>query len=109
MPETPPEKLMGWLTREEEEFGLTGSIERTIDPDTVREMLREELRYEPTEEQVGLMYGAARYKYETLPTIGVRPELYVRPWGKQVTYRDVTTGRFMSREAIETRRIEFGY
>lgn len=109
MPETPPEKLMGWLTREEEEFGLTGAIERTIDPDTVREMLREELRYEPTGEQVGLMYEAAKYKYETLPTIGARPELYVRPWGKQITYRDVATGRFMSREAVETRRIEMGY
>lgn len=109
MPETPIDKLMEWLTREEEVFGLTGSIERTIDPEACRRMLREELRYEPTEEQVRLMSEAAKYKYETLPTIGARPELYVRPWGKQVTYRDIPTGKFISRETVEIRRIEMGY
>uniref|UniRef100_A0A6M3M2R5 Uncharacterized protein n=1 Tax=viral metagenome TaxID=1070528 RepID=A0A6M3M2R5_9ZZZZ len=103
MPETPPEKLMGWLTREEEEFGLTGAIERTIDPEACRRMLAEELGYSPTEAQVGLMNEAARFKYEALPEIGVTPQMFTRPWGQQVTYRDIATGRFISRDVVETR------
>lgn len=105
--------FLEWLMREEEEFGLTGAIERTIDPEACRRMLQEELHYkfpkEVSEAQVKAMYETARYKYETLPEIAARPELYVRPWGKQVTYRDIPTGRFIGREEVEWRRVQAGF
>lgn len=109
MPETPPDKLMGWLTREEEEFGVTGAIERTMDFEACRGLLAEELRYDPTEEQVRLMYETARYRYEAMPMIAVIPGIYTRPWGTQVTYRDIPTGRFIGREAVETRLRDIGW
>lgn len=93
MPETPIEKLMGWLTREEEEFGLTGAIERSIDPDVCRRMLLEELGYDPSDEQVDLMYRAGRYRYEVLPEIGISTSQVAYPWGAQTWYRDIPTGR----------------
>lgn len=109
MPETPPEKLMGWLTREEEEFGLTGAIERTIDPERVREMLREELKYDPTEAQIELMMRSSRYRYEALPQIATTTQVFTRPWGSQIIYRDIPTGRFIGRGAVEQRLIDIGW
>jgi len=106
---TPIEKLMGWLEREEEEFGLTGSVGRTIDPDTCRRMLLEELGYKPSEGQVDLMYSAGRYRYETLPEIGVSTSQISYPWGKQTWYRDTTTGRRVSADDVEFRRGMLGY
>lgn len=100
MPETPVEKLMGWLTREEEEFGLTGAIGRTIDPAMCRSMLLEELGYEPSEAQIELMYRAGRMRYETLPTIGVSTSEVTYPWGAQTWYRDIPTGRRVGMEDV---------
>lgn len=109
MPETPIEKLMGWLEREEEEFGLTGSITRTIDPEACRSMLREELGYEPSQTQVDLMYSSGRYRYEVLPEIGVRTELVQYAWGSELWYRDITTGRRLSLETVESRIAAIGF
>ena len=100
MPETPIEKLMGWLTREEEEFGLTGAIERTIDPAACRRMLLDELGYEPPEAQADLMYRAGRYRYESLPQIGISTSQVTYPWGTQTWYRDIPTGRRVGTEAV---------
>lgn len=109
MPETPPDKLMGWLTREEEEFGVTATIERTMDFEACRSLLEKELRYDISPEQVELMYATARYRYEAMPQIAVTPGIYTRPWGTQVTYRDIPTGRFIGREAVEMRLRDIGW
>lgn len=85
--------FLRWLEREEEVFGMTGAIERTIDRDACRMMLLEELGYDPSNKQVEAMYEAGRMKYETLPQIGAGTSSVEYPWGKQTWYRDLTTGR----------------
>jgi hypothetical protein len=95
--------FLKWLEREEEVFGMTGAIERTIDPDACRRMLLEELGYDPSDKQVGAMYEAGRMRYETLPTIGVSTSQVSYPWGKQTWYRDLTTGRRVGTADVQYR------
>lgn len=106
---SPPEKAMAWLTREEEMFGVTGAIERTIDFEKCRSLLAEELAYEPTEEQVKWMYEGARYKYEALPEISISTSQVIYPWGAQTWFRDIPTGRRMSAGAVEKRLVDIGW
>lgn len=95
--------FLKWLEREEEVFGMTGTIERTIDPDMCRSMLLEELGYDPSDAQVNAMYEAGRMKYETLPEIGAGTSSVTYPWGKQTWYRDLTTGRRIGLADVESR------
>lgn len=97
-----------WLDREEETFGLTGAITRTIDPGRVRDMLREELGYDPTESQVDAFYEAARSRYETMPQIGVKTFTVTTYKGTirerwDLWYRDIATGRRVGLEAVQER------
>jgi len=100
--------FLAWLEHEEEVFGLTGAVERTIDPEACRRMLREELGYDPTEKQVQAMYEAGRYKYETIPQIGLGTELVTTYRGTirertDLWYRDLTTGRRVGLEDVQYR------
>lgn len=95
--------FLKWLEREEEVFGMTGAIERTIDRDACRMMLLEELGYDPSDSQVNAMYEAGRMKYETLPQIGAGTSSVIYPWGKQTWYRDLTTGRRIGLADVEFR------
>lgn len=103
MPETPVDKLQGWLEREEEEFGITGAVSRTIDFDACYKMLKEELGYEPSVAQIDLMMQSARYRYAELPVAGARTEQVIYPWGATLWYRDVATGRRISAETVQER------
>ncbi|GAI72432.1 unnamed protein product [marine sediment metagenome] len=106
--ETDPEKLMGWLEREEEEFGITGAVGRTLDWNSCRAMLKEELGYDPSDAQIALMQRAGRYRYEQLPQIGASTEQVIYPQGGQLWYRDVETGRRISTVEAQRRLIEAG-
>lgn len=105
MAETPPDKLQGWLEREEEEFGITGAISRTIDWDSARNMLKQELGYEPSDAQIELMMSAGRYRYSEMPQVGVRTEVMTYKWGQQLFYRDIATGRRVGLADV-TKRLE---
>lgn len=106
--ETDPEKLMGWLEREEEEFGITGAVSRTLDWEGCRAMLKEELGYDPSDAQIDLMQRAGRYRYEQLPQIEATTTQIIYPWGQQLWYRDVATGRRISTEEAQRRLSEAG-
>ena len=108
MGETPPDKLMGWLEREEEEFGITGAVGRTIDWEACRAMLKEELGYDPSDAQIELMMSAGRLRYEELPQIATTTSIVAYPWGKGLWYRDIATGRRISTEEAQRRLLEAG-
>lgn len=109
MPETPPDKLQGWLEREEEEFTVTGAVYKTIDPEACRKMLLEELGYDPTPDQVALMFEAGRLRYAGYPQIGVRAEMVTFKYGQQLWYRDILTGRRLGFEDVQSRLAEIGF
>lgn len=95
--------FLAWLEREEDVFGLTGAVERTIDRDKCRMMLLEELGYDPSDKQIEAMYEAGRMRYETLPQINVGTSQVLYPWGKQTWFRDLTTGRRIGLEDVQFR------
>ena len=49
---------------------------------------------------------ASEYKYQQLPQVGVHVEnleqvIKGQVWGTRPAYRDITTGRFVSRESVD--------
>lgn len=113
MPEEAAERYMEWLDREEERLGI-GRVQRSLaDIDELKELLTEELGYEPTEAQVGTFTEMGKARYEIMPEVGVTSYRYERPWGYQMFYRDIPTGKFISYATV-TERIkgawaEWGY
>ncbi|GAI51971.1 unnamed protein product [marine sediment metagenome] len=100
---------MEWLDREEEIVGLDAVMRGTVDEKTLRELLYEELGYEPTEGQLGAWQQAGQAKFEQLPQVGVafeRLEQVVagQVWGYRPAYRDITTGRFISLDDVMAAR-----
>ena len=98
---TPEEDLLGWLEREEERLGFTGVEEGLTDIEKARSMLYDELGYDVTEEQYGGLKQAQELRYEELPVIGLSHHRVEEDWGYQSVYRDIVTGRFVSRTDVE--------
>lgn len=107
MPKTPEERYMEWLQREEELYGVDAMQRATTDMEEMKKLLRQELGYEPSETQVSAMTSVGRTRYEALPEVKVTTARFERPWGYQQTYRDVTTGRFISYAETSRRVTEF--
>ncbi len=102
-----------WLTREEEFFGLTGVVERTISPEKVRGMLLEELGYKPTEKQIETMYRVGRERYEIMPMIGISTSTVTTYKGTirerwDLWYRDIATGQRVGLSEVEIRKAAMG-
>jgi len=97
------ETLMKWLDREEQEWGIQAMIGRTVTEDRLAAWLQEELgmRYSP--DLVPTFYEVARAKYEIMPAINISTAVYERKWGKQLIYRDINTGKFISYKTVAER------
>jgi len=102
------EDLLKWLEREEEEWGVEAMIGRTATEDRIAEWLQEELgiRYSP--DLVPRYYEIARAKYEYMPSVAISTAVYERPYGKQLVYRDIATGRFIGFETVQERFVTLG-
>ena len=107
MPKEAGEKYMEWLEREEESLGI-GAVQRgTMDIEELRAMLYDELGYAPTDAQLDAFMGTATTRYEVMPEVRVTSLRVERPWGYQMMYRDVATGRFMSYADLSSRVTEY--
>jgi hypothetical protein len=100
---TKEEDLLGWLEREEQSLGMDAIVRASTDIDYARLLLQEELGYTPTDDQLDAFMSTAGMKYEDLPNAGISFELVDRAWGSQAVYRDLETGRFISREEVRER------
>lgn len=103
------ERYLEWLEREEEAVGLTSVIGASTDIEAARALLYEELGYEPTDAQLDAFMGAGRMKYEVLPDAGVSFGRVEQVWGMQSVYRDIKTGRFVSRTFVEEALAKLGF
>lgn len=97
---TPEEDLLGWLEREEESLGFSDIQDALGDIEKARLLLYDELGYDITESQFEALQRASMLRYEELPSIGVSYGRIEQAWGYQSTYRDITTGRFVSAEDV---------
>lgn len=97
---TPPEDLLGWLEREEVEHSVGEVADALGDITRARELFYDELGYDLTEEQFSKLQETSYLRYEELPSISVHYELYDKAWGRQLIYRDIVTGRFLSQEDV---------
>lgn len=97
---TPPEDLLEWLLREEEKLGAERVSRATMDIEEAKRLLEEELGPDYTEAQATAFQEAGMLAYEKLPQVGASFERLVMPWGYQSVYRDVITGRYVSREDV---------
>jgi len=101
---TTEERYLEWLDREENIFGIDAIMRAGTDIGEAVKLLEQELGYTPTEKQVAAFRDTAFGKYEALPSIGVYYQRDFHPeWqGSQSTYRDIMTGRFVSRADVES-------
>ena len=93
---TPPEDLLAWLEREEENLGFTSVEEALTDIQKARVAFFKELGYEMKEEQFEGLKSALYSRYEEFPSISIEYGRIEQKWGYQPVYRDVITGRFVS-------------
>jgi hypothetical protein len=103
MAKSKEERYLEWLEREEESLGLDTMLMVSEDIDYARQLLWQELGYEPTEAQLDAFTATANIKYAILPDVGVHYERIEQAWGFQPTYRDISTGRFISRDEALSR------
>lgn len=103
MPKEPQERYMEWLSRKEEELGVGRLMGFLADWEACEAELSEEAgrRVEFHEVEAFMTWGKARY--EVMPEVGVTSYRFERPWGFQMVYRDILTGRFMSYTATSER------
>ena len=99
------EKYLEWLDREEDVLGLDDMMWASESEDNMFLLLKKELGYDPTDSQVSSLFNAAQQKFEVLPEVEVS---YERIWypehlGYQSTYRDTSTGRFISKVDVQAR------
>lgn len=97
------ERYLEWLEREEESLGLDDIVRASGDIDYARGLLKGELGYDPTEAQMDAFFVTAKTKYQVLPSLNVSYERIEHTWGFQSVYRDMATGRFISREETQKR------
>lgn len=103
MPKEAAERYMEWLEREEERLGVARTQRGTTDIEEAKAMLFEELGYEPTEAQVSTFMNIGKARYEIMPEVEVTSYRFERPWGYQMVYRDVPTGRFIAYREVSER------
>jgi len=103
MPKDPEERYLEWLDREEEKLGTDFMERATFDVDTFRTMLKDELTPEALAGNVQAILDAAETKYRDLGGVGAMFDRLQHAWGSQPIYRDLTTGRFISRDEINRR------
>ena len=97
---TPEEDLLGWLEREEEHLGF-GTIQDALgDIEQARALLYDELGYDITESQFQGLLEASTLRYEELPSVGVIYSRAEQSWGYQDLYRDIVSGRLVSRDDV---------
>ncbi|GAI86688.1 unnamed protein product [marine sediment metagenome] len=108
MPKEPAERYMEWLEREEERLGIAATQRASMDIEEAREMLYEELGYDPTESQLSTFMELGKARYEIMPEIGITAYRFERPYGYQMVYQDVKTTLFIS-YAETTERIKMGW
>jgi len=106
MPKTPDEKYQEWLEREEERFGADYMSDATFDEAHFRSMLKDELSDPAMSGNVQGFLQAAHFKYQVLPTVGVRftnlPQAAKgKIWGTRPAYRDIVTGQFIKKERLD--------
>ena len=97
---TPEEDLLGWLEREEESLGFGSVADGLQDIDAARQLFYDELRYDMTPSQFLALREASSLRYEQLPSIGIDYNRVERSWGYQDTYRDIISGKFISRDDV---------
>lgn len=97
---TNEERYMEWLGREEDTLGMETTERATADYDEMRRLLYDELGYEPSGAQIDALMSAGEMRYELLPLTSTQAKTFERWWGRQTTYRDVVTGRFVSKEDV---------
>lgn len=107
MPKTPEERYMEWLQREEELWGIDEMQRATTDIERLRELLYEELGYEPTASQLSSFMEFGKARYEIMPEVGATTTRFLRPYGYQQVYRDIPTGRFISYKEASRRISEY--
>lgn len=98
---TPEEDLLAWLDREEENVGLADIEAGLQDIDIARRMFYDELGYDMTEAQFIGLKTALDLRYAEFPAVSVSYTRVEQAWGYQPVYRDVVTGRFVSKENVE--------
>lgn len=96
------ERYLEWLDREEQVLGIGVTMRASTDIEDAKQLLWRELDYEPKDWQVQPFFEAMQVKYQILPRIDVGFERIEHAWGYQSTYRDLITGRFVSRRDVET-------
>lgn len=103
MSDTPEEDLLALLDRLEEKLGADYMERATFDIDTFRKMLEDQLTPEALAGDMQVIIDAADTKYRELAEWGLRFERIEHAWGWQPAYRDLETGRFISREEMNRR------
>ena len=96
MPKTTEERYLEWLDREEENLGADYMERATLDVDTFRQMLKDELTPEAMGGAIDKLIDAADTKYRDYAAISVSFERLERAWGTQPAYRDLITGKYVS-------------
>ncbi|KKL17953.1 hypothetical protein LCGC14_2480350 [marine sediment metagenome] len=97
---TPEEDLLAWLEREEQRLGFADIDDAMSDISEARRLFFDELGYDMTDSQFAGLKDAIFTRYDELPTIGISYGRIEHTWGYQTTYRDITTGRFVSRADV---------
>jgi len=95
------EHYLEWLEREEEVIGIAGMMGMPTDIEEAQEFLRTQLGLIGTEGQAHALLETVATKYEGLPEIGVSFSRVEQVWGKQSIYRDIETGRFVSKTFVQ--------
>lgn len=103
MPKEAAERYMEWLEREEERLGMGATVRASEDVEVARDLLYEELGYDPSEAQVSSFMEMGKARYEVMPEVGITSARFERPWGYQTVYRDIATGKFMAFRGVSER------
>jgi len=107
MPKQPEERYLEWLDRVEEKLGSEYMERATLDVDTFKRMLEDELTTEGMEAGAGRFVEMAIDKYEIYPKIGARYETLWHPTRlfSQPVYR--IKGKFASYEQVQTLKAKY--
>lgn len=97
---TPPEDLLAWLTREEERLGTTAVARAAGDYAATRDLLYDELGYEPEVAQIESLMGAYEVKNAILPELGIGIIPRETRYGKVYSYYNYATHRFTGAASV---------
>ena len=94
--------LLGWLEREEEEYGFDTMEDALTDFGKARALFLNEQGIDLSEGQYQGLKDAQFFRYDELPSISVAYEKFYNPSfaGWQESYRDTITGRFVAKADV---------